>query len=78
MVNTAVLLPLLLTVALLIGVAFKAKSVMLGAIGGIAIFSYVAVRSGNTLFLGYYILLMFFMVSGTGVYMTKTIMGDTS
>jgi len=78
MVNSAVLMPLLLAVALFVGIAFKAKSVLLGAVGGISIFSYVAVKSNDPLFLGYYILLMFFMVMGTSVYLVKTQMGDTA
>lgn len=78
MVNVQVLLPLLLAVALFVGVAFKAKSIILGSVGGISIFSYVAVRSGDTLFLIYYILLMFFMVMGVAVFLTKTQMGDTA
>lgn len=78
MASVQALLPLLLTVALLVGVAFKARSLLLGAVGGIAIFAYITVRSGNNLFLGYYLLLMFFMVMGTSVYLVKTQMGDTA
>lgn len=78
MPNISALLPLLLTIALFIGVAFKARSIMLGSLGGLSVFAYVAVQSGNVLLKGYYLLLMFFMTMGLAVYLTKTQMGDTS
>lgn len=77
MVNVQVALPILLVVALFVGVAFHARSLMLGSLGGMSIFGYVAVRSGDNLFLSYYILAMFFMTMGVAVYLTKTQMGDT-
>lgn len=78
MVDVQIGLPILLIIALFVGIAFHARSLMLGSVGGMSIFGYIAVRSGDDLFLGYYILLMFFMIMGVAVYLTKTQMGDTA
>lgn len=78
MVDTQALLPLMLIVALFVGIAFKSRSLIVGATGGVAIFGYVAIKSGNAIFQGYYLLMMFFMVMGMSVYLVKTQMGDTA
>jgi hypothetical protein len=78
MVDTLVLLPLLLAVMLFIGAAVMSKSLILGAAGGLAVFGYISVRSGNNLFLGFWLLTMFFMTMASGVWLTKTVMGDTA
>lgn len=73
-----VLLPLMLSVLLFIGAAFMSKSLILGALAGLAVFGYVSIRSGNTLFIGFWVLVMFFMTMASGVWLTKTVMGDTA
>lgn len=78
MVDMMVALPILLTVGIGVGVAFKARSLMLGGIGGIALFGYIAIQSGETLFIAYYVLIMFFIIMGVAVFLTKTQMGDTA
>lgn len=78
MADIFILMPITLTILLFVGVAFMSKSLILGGSGGLVVFAYVAVRSGNTLMLGFYLLLMFFMVMAVGVYLTKTVMGETA
>lgn len=78
MVDTLVLLPLLLVIMLFVGAAVTSKSLILGAAGGLTVFGYISVKSGNDIFLGFWLLSLFFMTMGTGVYLTRTVIGDTA
>jgi hypothetical protein len=72
------LLPLFLVIMLFVGATVFSRSLILGAVAGLVVFGYISVRSGNNLFLGFWLLALFFMTMASGVWMTKTVMGDTA
>lgn len=72
------LMPLVMVLLLMAGAALKSKSIMLGGGGALMVMGYVAVRSDNNLFLGFWLLAMFFMVMASGVWLTQTVIGDTA
>lgn len=76
-VNMAVM-PFVLIILLFAGAALRSKSIMLASVGIYLVLGYVSVRSGNNLMIGVYTLGTFFMVMSTGVYLTKSVMGDTA
>lgn len=78
MPDMLILLPLLFAVLIFIGAAFMARSLILGGMGGLAVFGYISIQSGNTLFVAFWALVMFFMTMASGVWLTKTVIGDTA
>lgn len=72
------LLPILSIVLAIAAMALHSKSVMLAAVSSFVLIGYISVQSGNTLLIGIYVLSSFFMVMSTGVFLTRTVMGDTA
>lgn len=78
MPDLTVLMPLLATIMLFLGAALWSRSLMLGAGAVFMVTGYVSVRSGNDLMTGIWVLSAFFMVMASGVFLTKTVMGETA
>lgn len=76
--DIATLMPLFAALLLFAGAAIKSKSILLGTLSAYLVMGYIGVKSGNELFIGFYILTAFFMAMGTAVYLTQTVMGDTA
>lgn len=73
-----VLLPIALVIFLFVGIGLYSKSLIMSAGGGLLVFGYVAVQSGNNLYLGFFIIIMMFLTLSGGVLMTRTVIGDTA
>lgn len=78
MPDMATLLPILSITLAISAMALHSKSIMLAAVSTYVIFGYISVQSGVALLVGVFVLVSFFMVMSTGVFLTRTVMGDTA
>lgn len=78
MPDIMILLPIALVIFLFVGAGMASKSMIMAAGGGLMAFGYIAVQSGNALYLGFYIIIMLFLTLSAGVLMTRTVIGETA